>query len=77
MQEDRPEDSGQILKRLKWHLFDLFFWLNLNKFSFGIQYYIIVQLIEAMQFMTLVLVDGQKSEIGPYEDDSPWNLEQT
>lgn len=30
-----------------------------------------------MQFMTLVLVDGDKSGIGPYEDESPWNLNQT
>jgi PAS domain S-box-containing protein len=71
------EGKDQLLKVVKYRLFNLFFRLNTLKISVAIHYYMLMVGIEAFQLLTLALVDGSYSTLGPYGTSSPWNLEQT
>lgn len=79
--EANEETSGEIkdqwIKLIKTRLFGLFFRLNMLKISIAIHYHMLIIAIEAFQLMTLVMVDGNYTKMGPYDSDSPWNLEQT
>ncbi|CAG9333953.1 unnamed protein product [Blepharisma stoltei] len=77
MDENNAEGKDQILRIIKNYLFHLFFKLNTTKFSSGVYYYVIMITIETAQLLTYVMVDGDYSALGPYEDTSPWNLSQT
>ncbi|OMJ95244.1 hypothetical protein SteCoe_1458 [Stentor coeruleus] len=75
--EGDTESKEQIMKYLKNHLFMLFFRLNTTKIPMAIHYYMLMIGIEAFQLLSLALVDGGYSKLGPYGTDSAWNLTQT
>jgi hypothetical protein len=72
-EEDAPVPKDQWLKHIKTRLFGLFFRLNMLKINVAIHYHMLIIAIEAFQLMTLVMVDGSYSQMGPYETGSPWN----
>ena len=76
-EEEKGDSKEQIFKLIKSRTFALFFKLNTLKVSIPIHYQMIMIAIEGLQFLTLVLVDGSYSSLGPYETSSPWNLDQT
>lgn len=71
------ETKEQLLKLIKERLFSVFFRLNTLKLSIAKHYYMLFIAFETFHLLSLVLVDGSYSTLGPYGTDSPWNLGQT
>jgi PAS domain S-box-containing protein len=71
------ETSGHWVKKIKYRVFGLFYKLNKLKIGAAAHYHMLIIAVEALQFLTLVMLDGNYTKLGPYGTDSPWNLEQT
>lgn len=69
--------SVPLLQQLKTRLFSVFFRVNTLRSHASIRTHFVQVLIETLQLLSLVLVDGRYSSMGPYREESPWNLGQT
>ena len=65
------ETQISILKVLKLRIFKVFFRLNTMKISIPFHYHMFIIIVEALQLLTLVLVDGEYSDSGAFDGDSP------
>jgi hypothetical protein len=77
LREEIDAVKGNFLKTIMTRVFMLFYDLNLNKLQIDLNYHVLLIVVEAFQIMSLVMNDGVYSTLGPYDDSSPWNIEQT
>ena len=75
--KDTENESVPLLQQLRTQLFKVFFRVNTLKTPISISTNFVLVLIETLQLLSLVLLDGEYSGMGPYRQDSPWNLSQT
>ena len=77
MQEQEASSSQPVFQVLKSRLFLVFFQLNSLTISLPKHWTLALIVIETLQLLSLLLNDGNYSQLGPYEQQSPWQPAQT
>lgn len=77
MQEQDASSPQPVFQVLKSRLFLVFFRLNALTESLPKHWTLALIVVEELQLLSLVLNDGHYSQLGPYEQQSPWHTVQT